>query len=283
MRKASDKKLDQNIVSLESQHLIQALTLTLFAGLATGIGSLIALVARRTNRALLAFSLGLSAGVMIYVSFVELFAEAQHSLSELFGDKLGVLYTVVAFFGGVVLIALIDMLIPSAENPHQPRGVEAIEHPTASAHKLKRMGLLTALAIAIHNFPEGIATFATAYEDPALGLAIAIAVAIHNIPEGIAVSVPIYYATGSRRKAFWYSLLSGLAEPLGGVLAYLVLRPYLSESLMGVVLAAVAGIMVYISVDELLPAAREYGREHLSIVGFIVGMMIMASSLILLM
>ncbi len=266
---------------MESHHVIYALTLTLFAGLATGIGSLIALVARRTNRTLLAFSLGLSAGVMIYVSFVELFAHAQESLSALSGDRLGALYTTLSFFAGVAFIALIDLVIPSAENPHQPRGVEQIEKPQDSS-KLKRMGLLTAVAIAIHNFPEGIATFATAYEEPSLGLAIAIAVAIHNIPEGVAVSVPIYYATGSRRKAFWYSLLSGLAEPLGGILAFLLLRPLISDSLMGVVLASVAGIMVYISVDELLPAAREYGREHVSIVGFVVGMAIMAASLVLL-
>ncbi len=256
--------------------------LTLFAGLATGIGSLIALVARHTNKSLLAFSLGLSAGVMIYVSFVELFAEAQHSLIDIFGEKEGVVYAVAALFGGVLLIALIDFLVPSAENPHQARGVEQIEEQPKGSKRLQRMGVLTAVAIAIHNFPEGIATFATAYEDPTLGLAIAIAVAIHNIPEGIAVSVPIFYATGSRKKAFWYSLLSGLAEPLGGLLAYLILMPYMNDVMMAVVLSCVAGIMIYISVDELLPAAREYGREHVSIIGFIVGMAIMATSLILL-
>ncbi len=266
---------------MESHTLLYAFALTLFAGLATGIGSLIALVARRTNKSLLSFSLGLSAGVMIYVSFVELFAEAQHSLSELFGEQLGSLYTVLAFFAGVVFIALIDFLVPSEENPHQTRGVEQIDKPQDS-RRLQRMGILTAVAIAVHNFPEGIATFATAYDDPSLGMAIAIAVAIHNIPEGIAVSIPIFYATGSRKKAFWYSLLSGLAEPLGGVLAYLLLMPLLSDEMMGLVLALVAGIMVYISVDELLPAAHEYGREHISIAGFVLGMAIMAASLILL-
>ncbi len=273
------EKLQQNLKTLEQHNLLYALGLTLAAGLATGIGSLIALVARHTNKALLAFSLGLSAGVMIYVSFVELFAEAQHSLIENFGAQLGVLYAVLALFGGIALIAIIDLVVPSAENPHEARCVEDIDSPT-KRKSLKRMGILTALAIAIHNFPEGIATFATAYEDTSLGLAIAAAVAIHNIPEGIAVSVPIYYATGSRRKAFWYSLLSGLAEPLGGVLAYLILMPLISDSLMGVVLGAVAGIMIYISVDELLPAAREYGKPHTSIIGFIAGMAIMALSLI---
>ncbi len=266
---------------MESNQVIYALLLTLVAGLATGIGSLIALVAKHTNKTLLALSLGLSAGVMIYVSFVELFAQAQLSLVQEFGEQQGVLYAVLALFGGVGIIALIDFMIPSGENPHQARGVEMIDKPV-DPRSLHRMGVLTALSIAIHNFPEGIATFATAYEDPSLGLAIAAAVAIHNIPEGIAVSVPIYYSTGSRRKAFWWSLLSGLAEPLGAVLAYLLLMPLITESLMGVMLAGVAGIMIYISVDELLPAAREYGREHISIIGFVLGMAIMAASLILL-
>ncbi len=264
---------------MEQHNLIYALVLTLAAGLATGIGSLIALVARRTNKSLLAFSLGLSAGVMIYVSFVELFAHAQESLAHNFGEQMGVLYAVLALFGGIALIAIIDLIIPSAENPHEARCVEDIDSPQKNK-SLKRMGIMTAVAIAIHNFPEGIATFATAYEDSSLGLAIAAAVAIHNIPEGIAVSIPIYYATASRRKAFWYSLLSGLAEPLGGLLAFLVLMPLISESMMGVVLAAVAGIMIYISVDELLPAAREYGKPHTSLIGFIAGMAVMALSLI---
>ncbi len=263
---------------MESQQVIYALLLTLAAGLATGIGSLIALVAKRTNTSLLAFSLGLSAGVMIYVSFVEILSEAQHSLGELFGAQVGAAYATIAFFGGVGIIALIDFLVPQEENPHQARGVEQIDD---NSKKLKRMGVMTALAIAIHNFPEGIATFTTAYQDPQLGLAIAIAVAIHNIPEGIAVCVPIFYATGSRRKAFWWSFLSGLSEPVGGILAYLILMPFISDELMGFILAAVAGIMVYISVDELLPAAHKWGREHVAIAGFVAGMAIMALSLIL--
>lgn len=269
---------------MENNNLIFALILTLFAGLSTGIGSLIAFFTRKTNKSLLAFSLGLSAGVMVYVSFVELFAQSQTSLSEVFGDRLGVSYAVLSLFGGIGIIAIIDLLIPSYENPHEIRCVEDMNTDNSSSKNknLKRMGLFTALAIALHNFPEGIATFATAYEDPSLGLAIALAVAIHNIPEGIAVAIPIYYATGSRSKSFWYSFLSGLAEPLGGFMAYLILLPYMSEMLMSIVLAAVAGIMIYISVDELLPSAREYGRAHHSIIGFMVGMAIMAVSLIML-
>ncbi|MEG0499415.1 MAG: zinc transporter ZupT, partial [Alistipes sp.] len=238
----------------------------MLAGLATGIGSAIAFFAHHTNKRLLAFSLGLSGGVMIYVSFVELLREAETSLSLEWGARLGSIFTVAAFFGGILLIGIIDRMVPSAENPHEARGVEDMNrHP--KHRKLMRMGLMTALAIAIHNFPEGIATFTTAMENQNLGIAIAVAVAIHNIPEGIAVAIPIFFATGSRRKAFQLSLLSGLAEPLGAILAWLVLMPFMSATLMGCVLAGVAGIMVFISIDELLPAAREYGEAHISIYG----------------
>ncbi len=260
-----------------------ALLLTLFAGLATGIGSLIALIAKSTNKKFLSFSLGLSAGVMIYVSFVEIFAEARFTLTAALGETYGLTTTVLLFFAGMLLIGVIDRLVPSFENPHEARSVEAMKkrpvHPEA---KLKRMGMMTALAIGIHNFPEGIATFTAALENPTLGVAIAVAIAIHNIPEGIAVSVPIYYATGDRKKAFRLSLLSGLAEPIGAFLAYLILLPFISPVVMGCVFASVAGIMVFISLDELLPAAREYGEHHISIYGLITGMAIMAVSLILL-
>ena len=152
--------------------------------------------------------------------------------------------------------------------------------------KLYRVGILTALALAIHNFPEGIATFMTALNDPKVGIAIAVAIAIHNIPEGIAVSIPIYFATGSKKKAFLLSFLSGLAEPIGALIAYLTLIPFLTASnsgiILGVVLAAVAGIMVFISLDELLPAAEEYGEHHISIYGVVSGMAVMALSLLLL-
>lgn len=262
------------------QNILIPLLLTLGAGLATGIGSAIAFFARRTNKRLLSFSLGLSGGVMIYVSFVELFQQANLTLSAAWGDRTGSVVAVASFFAGILLIGIIDRLVPSFENPHEAHMVEEMEsrpHP-----KLMRMGVMTALAIGIHNFPEGIATFTSAVDNMTLGVAIAVALAIHNIPEGIAVSIPIYYATGNRRKAFFLSLASGLAEPVGAVLAYLVLMPFMSPTLMGCILAGVAGIMVFISIDELLPAAREYGEAHTSIYGVVAGMAIMAVSLILL-
>lgn len=257
------------------------LLLTLLAGLATGIGSAIAFFAHRTNVRFLSFSLGLSAGVMIYVSFVELFAESQTLLTAQWGATAGVSATVACFFGGILLIGVIDRLVPSFENPHEMHSVEEMNRRPHD-RKLMRMGLMTALVIGIHNFPEGIATFTAAAENLTLGVAIAVAIAIHNIPEGIAVSIPIYYATGDRGKAFRLSLLSGLAEPVGALLAYLVLMPLMSPTLMGCILAAVAGIMVYISIDELLPAAREYGEAHIAIYGVVAGMALMALSLIML-
>ena len=253
---------------MEEHNILIPLLLTLGAGLATGIGSAIAFFAKRTNKRLLSFSLGLSGGVMIYVSFVELFQQANTTLSAEWGAHTGVIVTVASFFAGILLIGVIDRLVPSIENPHEAHRVEEMDHQPHNP-RLMRMGVMTALAIGIHNFPEGIATFTSAVDNMALGVA-------------IAVSLPIYYATGDRRKAFRLSLLSGLAEPVGAVLAYLVLTPFMTPTLMGCILAGVAGIMVFISIDELLPAAREYGEAHISIYGVVAGMALMAVSLILL-
>lgn len=268
---------------MELKTVLFAFALTLFAGLATGIGSALALFTKRTNTKFLSLALGFSAGVMIYVSFVEIFFKAKIILSDAYGVKSGTIYTVLAFFGGMVLIAIIDKLVPSVENPHEMHKVEEINAVDLKRKKLARMGIFTAIAIAIHNFPEGLATFMAGLSDPNLGIAIAVAIAIHNIPEGIAVSVPVYYATGNRKKAFWLSFLSGLAEPVGALVGYLILLPFIdnSEILMGVIFAGVAGIMVFISFDELLPAAEEYGEHHLSIYGLVAGMAVMAFSLLL--
>ncbi len=265
--------------------VLYALLLSLFAGCATGIGSAIAFFARKTNTRFLSFSLGLSAGVMIYISFMELLYEARLALGEITGNVTkGHLITAAAFFGGILIAGIIDKFIPDAENPHELHSLEEMggSQEAAHIHGLKRMGVITALAIAVHNFPEGIATFVSALESIEIGIAVAIAVAIHNIPEGIAVSVPIYYATSNRKKAFWYSFASGLAEPVGALLAYLLLMPFLSPMLMECTFAIVAGIMIYISLDELLPAAHQYGHSHLVIYGLVAGMAIMALSLILL-
>ncbi len=266
---------------MEFPVVLNAFLLTLFAGLSTGIGSALAFFTKKTNTRFLSVSLGFSAGVMIYVSFVEILFKASEALTVAFGENKGWWITVAAFFGGILFIAIIDKLIPSVENPHEVRLIEDMERKS-SKNKLMRMGLFTALAIGIHNFPEGLATFTAALSDAELGLAIAIAIAIHNIPEGIAVSVPVYFATGSRRKAFTLSFLSGLSEPIGALIGYAILMPFMSDQVFGVLFAGVAGIMVFISLDELLPAAREYGEHHLSIYGLLAGMAVMAFSLLIL-
>ncbi|MCD4680617.1 MAG: zinc transporter ZupT [Bacteroidales bacterium] len=277
-------------MEVDSTTLLIAFGLTLFAGLSTGIGSAIGFFAKRTNTKFLAVALGFSAGVMIYISFVEIFFEARISITEYLitdeiinpirAEVIAQWHTVTAFFIGMLLIAIIDKLVPSYENPHEIRRVEELSKPVKE-RKLMRMGMFTALVIAIHNFPEGIATFMAAIQSPSLGIPIAIAIAIHNIPEGIAVSVPIYYATGSRKKAFWYSFSSGLAEPVGAAIGYLILMPFMNKLVFGYMFASVAGIMVFISLVELLPSAREYGKHHLSIYGLILGMAVMAISLVI--
>jgi len=262
------------------QHtIIVAFILTLIAGLSTGIGSLIALVAKRTNTKFLCASLGFSAGVMLYVSFMDMLPSAKEDLIRHLGTQTGTLSLMLAFFGGIGIITLIDLLIPKINNPHEAQSVE--DMGKSENRQLHRAGIVVALSLAIHNFPEGIATFTSALNGLSVAIPITLAIAIHNIPEGIAVSVPIYHATGNKRKAFWMSFLSGLTEPAGAVLAYLFLAPFWSPMINGIVLAAVAGIMVYISLDELLPTAEKFGEHHISISGLIVGMIVMALSLFL--
>lgn len=262
---------------MDSQRILFAFGLTLFAGMATGIGSVIALISRKTSYRFLSAALGFSAGFMIYVSFVEMLSEARIDLVGFLGESKGTWATVIAFFSGMLLIAVIDRLVPEVENPHEARRVEQMN--SCDSSKLMRIGFMSALAIAIHNFPEGIATFIASIQSPKLGIAIAIAIAIHNIPEGIAVAIPVYCATGSRKKAFRLSLLSGFSEPLGAAIGFLVLMPIMNELTMGIMFALVAGIMVFISLDELLPTAREYGSSHLAIYSLMVGMALMAISM----
>ncbi|MDX1776831.1 MAG: zinc transporter ZupT [Desulfobulbales bacterium] len=268
-----------------SGELLFAFALTIFAGLSTGIGSALAFFAKKTSTRFLTGSLGFSAGVMIYVAMIEIFVKGKDAVESSVGPATGYLYATMGFFGGILLIAVIDKLVPSFENPHEIHDInemlDADEAELKKRKNLHRMGIFSALAIAIHNFPEGLATFIGALQDPALGLSIAVAIAIHNIPEGIAVSVPLYYATGSRKKAFFYSVLSGLSEPLGAMLGYFLLFRYINDFVFGLLFAAVAGIMVFISLDELLPAAEKYGEHHIAMYGVVGGMAVMAISLVL--
>jgi ZIP family zinc transporter len=272
-----------------------ALILTLIAGAATGIGGALVLFRKKISSDFLAGALGLSAGVMIFISLAELFPEAQAEIMATASLRHGEAYVLIAFFVGMGLITLIDFLIPEYENPHEASGlslgtktaaVDILQH-TGGEAAMKRLGIMSALAIAIHNFPEGIATFIGALNDPQMGTGITFAIAIHNIPEGIAVAIPIYYATKSKGKALLYATLSGMSEVIGAVLCLGVTALFGIE-LTGsgpafpLILAAVAGIMIYISLDELLPTAEKYGKHHVAIAGVVAGMAIMGISLLIL-
>ncbi|TBV81110.1 MAG: zinc transporter ZupT [Desulfobulbaceae bacterium] len=291
--------------------ILFAFSLTLLAGLSTAIGGALAMFIRPRNTVGLSLGLSFSAGVMIYISFVELLPKAITAFALSYGEQWGYALATTGFFVGIAVTALIDLLIPKDINPHELKkpsefinsdGSPLLTSFTRSAlptqstsstpstpsnpstqHSiaLTRSGIFTALAVAAHNFPEGFATFSGALFDPALATAIAIAIAIHNIPEGVAVALPIYHGSGSRKKGFWYSLLSGLAEPLGAVVGFMLLFPLLGEESLGMIFSLIAGIMVYISFDELIPAARLYGAAHTPIIGLLLGMLVMAVSLTL--
>ncbi len=243
-----------------------ALLLSVLAGLSTTIGSILGIAVRKPGPRFMTLTLGFSAGVMLHVSFVELLQGGIRSA--------GFMPAHVAFFIGMAVMFAIDALIP-----HDYLGQEEHQGVGMRSSRLLKTGVFVALGIAIHNFPEGMAAFVGALDNPSLGIAIAVAIAIHNIPEGVAVAAPIYAATGNRRRAFAYSFLSGLAEPVGAGLAALILLPWLTDALLGYVLAGVAGIMVFISLDELVPVARSFGHEHLAIAGVITGMLVMSVSL----
>ena len=258
------------------ENLLLGGTLSVLAGLSTGIGAALALFVKRTDTRMLTFALGASAGVMVYISFMELLPSAGGMLAEN-AQWISTLF----FFGGMALACIIDRMIPEDENPHEvpaPGCLDCVKSTGefAGNDKLRRSALLFTLAIAIHNFPEGIATVASAFDNTGIATSVALAVAIHNVPEGIAVALPLLYGTGNRRKAFTWALLSGLAEPLGALVGMLILLPFLSPTLLAILFATVAGIMVYISFDELLPMAERWGHHHLSIYGVATGMLIMA-------
>ncbi len=273
---------------LSFETLLFAFMLTLFAGLSTSVGAMLAFFSKSKNYTILSIGMGFSAGVMIYVSFVEILDKSKDAFSQLYAnDLIGESLAVLSFFAGVALSALIDRLIPDDVNPHETKSSSELselkpqnDSSVLKNSSLKRTGIFTALAIGIHNFPEGFATFISALEDPSIGVTIAFAIAIHNIPEGMAVSLPIYHATGDKKSAFWYATLSGLAEPVGALVGFFLLFPFMGEATLGITFGMVAGIMVYISFDELLPAARVYGNAHTTIVGITIGMLVMAISLI---
>jgi|TARA_B100001094_G_C18064459_1_gene736730 ZIP family zinc transporter len=261
---------------MEINNIYLGFALATFAGLSTGIGSAIALFTRASNKRFLAIALGLSAGIMIYVSFMEMMQLSFESLTLIYGDSFGKLISVTGFVVGLLLMLLIDQLFD-----HQSIADFIARSEDKNESSLIKAGVFSAIALAIHNFPEGFATFTATVYDPAIGLTLATAIAVHNIPEGIAVSVPIYYATKSKKKAFYISFLSGLAEPVGAVIGFLIFRTVFNEALFGISFALCAGIMVYVALNELLPVAKDYGEPSDAIIGVTIGMIVMALSLIM--
>jgi len=257
-----------------------ALSLTLIAGVATGVGSLVVLFTKRANTKFLSACLSFAAGVMLYVSFAEILVEAFEDLKEGFGEGTGLLIATVAFFAGIILMAIIDKFIP-----HGDEVAGACEtDPIKNEKELKRTGIMSAVALAVHNFPEGIVVFIAGVHNPAMGIAIAIAIILHNIPEALAMAAPIYYATGSKTKAFLISLGAGLVQPIGALVAWFFLQNIFDdiENIFGILFAVVAGIMVFVAVHQLLPAAHKFGKHHSVMKWLFAGMAIMAASIVML-
>lgn len=262
--------------SFLTSDVLIAFSVTFLAGLATLLGGAIVLFFKQPSLRLLSFGLAFSAGAMVYISLTEILNKSIHSFSEVFSAKVGFAFATFAFLTGVIAILLLDRCVP---NPHT-----MLEKTTAQQldqTQLRRTGLLTMLAITAHNFPEGLATFFATLDSPILGAPLAVAIAIHNIPEGIAIAVPVYMATGQKSYAIWASLLSGLAEPLGAALGYFILAPYMGATMYGIIFGLIAGVMVYLVMDELLPAAKKYSQGHETVYGLVTGMAALATSLVL--
>lgn len=264
--------------------MVTALLLSLLAGLATSIGGLLALHKKFLERNFLAISLATAAGAMLFVSFIEIIPLGIESLDNQLGNEIAAALVYSMFFVGALLVALIDRLIPKSLNPSEIEGREDNLSTTdrRDNKRLMRSGILVACVLALHNFPEGASTFLASYQDVSAGVALALAIAIHNIPEGIAVAAPIYAATGSRRRAFWWATVSGLTEPIGALVALGLVSWLVPTALFGLVFGLVAGMMVFVAIDELLPAARRYQNDkHQVVYGLLAGMAIMAVSLLI--
>lgn len=265
-----------DVIQYDFNHVVTAFALTIGAAAATMIGGLSVIKASTTNPRLLAFGLAFAGGAMVYISLVEIFGKSNMAFAEIFNTKEAYVWTTILFFCGVGLLAVIDRLIP---NPHNE--LAKISSHNIDAKYLSRVGLLAAIAITVHNFPEGMATFFATLDNPVVGAPLAIAIAVHNIPEGVSIAIPVYYATNSKQKALLACFISALAEPVGAALGYFILAPFLTPFVFGSVFGIIAGAMVFLALDELLPSAKRYASGHDAVYGMIIGMMMVALSLVL--
>ncbi len=262
---------------IEHQHII-AFVLTLFAGLATIVGGSVSFFVKRSNLKMLATGLGFSAGVMIYMSLTEILKESKEYTAQYFNTTAGWI-TFAGFFTGIIIAGLIDYFLPAHfgdelidKDPH---------NISEEDEKIKKAGLLTAIAISLHRFPEGLTMFLVASTNVKLGIPLAIAIAIHNLPEGIAIGLPMYHATGKKRYAMLFSAIAGISGPIGALIGYGIIQIFMPQMAIGILFAIVAGIMVYISLDTLLPTAREYGDNHDVMAGILAGMFFIGIGLLL--
>lgn len=256
-------------------NLLIAFMITLAAGLATTLGGLLVFFQKTPNPRVLAFGLAFAGGAMVYVSLTEILTKSADSFSKM--GQNGFAYATYAFLAGLILSVLIDTFIP---NPHETLDPHDAQFQEKNRAKIARLGMMTAAAITAHNLPEGLATFFATLENPTVGLPLAFAIAIHNIPEGISIAAPVYFATRSRKLTLAACFVSGLAEPLGAVLGFSMLQPFLSPALFGGVFGVIAGVMVFLALDELLPAAKRYANGHETVYGLVLGMVLMSLSLI---
>ncbi len=254
--------------------VLLAFAMCIGAAMATMIGGLTVFTSKEPNPRMLSFGLAFAGGAMVYISLVEIFWKSHAAFSTDYADKTAYTYATIAFFAGIFLIAIIDRLIPNPHNKLTPPENESKSH-------LRRIGLLAALAITVHNFPEGMATFFATLDDPVVGSSLAFAIAVHNIPEGISIAIPVFYATNDKKLTLIACSISALAEPVGALIGYLVLAPYLTPFVFGSVFGVIAGAMVFLSLDELLPTAKRYATGHDAVYGMIIGMACIALSLIL--
>lgn len=260
------------------ENILIAFGITLAAGLATVVGSFLVFFSKAPSPRTLSFGLAFAGGAMVYVSLTEIFGKANAAFSETYGESLGLAYATVAFLAGLAAIGLIDRLVP---NPHETLDADDPSFQKKNRDYIARVGLMSAFAITAHNFPEGLATFFATLESPTVGLPLALAIAIHNIPEGISIAAPVYFATRNKGLTVVACLISGLAEPVGAALGYVALQPYLSPPVFGTVFGLIAGVMVFLALDELLPAAKRYSVGHETVYGLTTGMAIIAISLVL--
>jgi ZIP family zinc transporter len=271
-------------------NVIFALTLTIIAGLATSLGGALILFSKIRDKKFLSICLSFSAGAMLYIAFAEILLEAFESMKHQFGGQSGYLIATLAFFAGVIIMAIIDKFIPHDDHDENSlkllssKQKKRLEYLSKDDKELKRTGVLSAIAVAMHNLPEGIITFMAVMHDPALGIAIAIAIIIHNIPEGISIAAPIYYSTGSKMKGFFMCAGAGIAEFVGSLIAWLFIYNIFGniEGVFGIPFAFVAGVMVFVAIHKLLPAAQRYGEHHAVMRWLFYGMAVMAISLVLL-